>query len=194
MLTALDAVEGLRLGADDGLAKPFVFDELLVGIGALIRRSRRLAEAAPRQLVAGDLVFDRESLTVTRGGQRVEFTSQELALLELLMSAPRRVFSRGSAARCSRPRARHRRRRATQQPHGLIVLNASIRLLLPGHVPCLPKRNIPVWRTLLRLFAEVLIRARSVDRILVDAPLHNAASPEGTRIFRFHHRNRFGVA
>jgi DNA-binding response OmpR family regulator len=98
MLTALDAVEdrveGLRLGADDYLAKPFAFDELLARIEALIRRSHRFAEAAPRQLVAGDLVFDRESLTVTRAGQRVELTSKELALLELLMSAPGRVFSR----------------------------------------------------------------------------------------------------
>jgi DNA-binding response OmpR family regulator len=98
MLTALDSVEdrveGLRLGADDYLAKPFAFDELLARVEALIRRGRRFAAEAPRLLTAGDLAFDREALTVTRAGRRIELTAKELALLELLMSAPGRVFSR----------------------------------------------------------------------------------------------------
>lgn len=97
MLTALDAVEdrveGLRLGADDYLAKPFAFDELLARIAALVRRSRRF-EAAPKRLVVGDLVFDRDTLNVSQGGRHIELTHKELALLELLMSAPSRVFSR----------------------------------------------------------------------------------------------------
>lgn len=97
MLTALHAVEdrvqGLRLGADDYLGKPFAFDELLARIEALIRRGNRFAEVS-RVLGLGDLEFDREALTVTLGGRRIEMTAKELALLELLMSAPGRLFSR----------------------------------------------------------------------------------------------------
>ncbi|HOW77661.1 MAG TPA: response regulator transcription factor [Candidatus Competibacteraceae bacterium] len=97
MLTALDTTEdkikGLRLGADDYLIKPFDVDELLARIEALIRRNRGFT-ADSRQLVVGDLVFDRETLTVRRGAHPIELTAKELALLELLMSAPGKVFSR----------------------------------------------------------------------------------------------------
>lgn len=97
MLTALDTTEdkikGLRLGADDYLIKPFDVDELLARIEALIRRNRGFT-ADSKQLVVGDLVFDRETLTVRRGEHPIELTAKELALLELLMSAPGKVFSR----------------------------------------------------------------------------------------------------
>lgn len=98
MLTALDAVEdkveGLRLGADDYLAKPFSFDELVARIEALIRRSRTGFRAEPARLVVGDIVFDREALTVHRAGRAVDLTAKELALLELLLGSPGKVFSR----------------------------------------------------------------------------------------------------
>jgi DNA-binding response OmpR family regulator len=97
MLTALEATEdkikGLRLGADDYLTKPFDVDELLARIEALIRRSRGFTPDS-KQLIVGDLLFDRETFTVRRGERLIELTAKELALLELLMSAPGKVFSR----------------------------------------------------------------------------------------------------
>ena len=97
MLTALDAVEdrvdGLRLGADDYLTKPFAFDELVARVEALIRRNRAF-QVEPGRLAVLDLVFDRTTLVVTRAGRPIELTAKELALLELLMSAPGKVWSR----------------------------------------------------------------------------------------------------
>lgn len=98
MLTALgnleDRVSGLRLGADDYLVKPFAFEELLARIEALLRRGRPVSVASSQQLVVEDLVLDRSSMRVTRAGKLVLLTPRELALLELLMSAPSRLFSR----------------------------------------------------------------------------------------------------
>jgi DNA-binding response OmpR family regulator len=101
MLTAMDTIEdkvdGLLIGADDYLAKPFAFDELLARLTALIRRSRlvsRPASGPSRVLHVGDVVFDRDAMIVVRAGQRVDLTAKELAVLDMLMAAPGRVVSR----------------------------------------------------------------------------------------------------
>jgi len=97
MLTAMSALEdkikGLRLGADDYLTKPFAFEELLARIEALLRRGREQRVTATSLQVA-DLVLDRERMQVTRAGRPITLTAKELAFLELLMSAPGRVYSR----------------------------------------------------------------------------------------------------
>jgi two-component system, OmpR family, response regulator len=97
MLTALDTLEdkvrGLRLGADDYLAKPFAFEELVARVQALARR--RGAYAADQAVLrAHDLVLDRASREVRRGNRPVQLTPREFALLECLMREPSKALSR----------------------------------------------------------------------------------------------------
>lgn len=88
-----DKIEGLRVGADDYVTKPFAFDELLARIAALMRRAPAI-EIRPARLEIDDLSFDRDSLQVRRGARGIHLTSKELAILDLLMSNAGRVFSR----------------------------------------------------------------------------------------------------
>jgi heavy metal response regulator len=89
--TIEDKVLGLDSGADDYLTKPFAFQELLARIRALLRRK---AEAGPPLLRVEDLVLDPARHLVTRGGERIDLTSKEFALLEYLMRNAGRVLSR----------------------------------------------------------------------------------------------------
>jgi DNA-binding response OmpR family regulator len=94
MLTAASAVAervaGLSLGADDYLAKPFAFAELVARVRALGRRSRA---AAPPVLERGDLRLDPNRREVFRGGHYVGLTRKEFAVLEELLRAGGAVVS-----------------------------------------------------------------------------------------------------
>lgn len=95
MLTARgeleDRVLGLDSGADDYLVKPFTFRELLARAGSILRRKGINLQQALR---VGDLVLDRQTRRVARGGRTIELTVREFDMLELFMSHPRQVFSR----------------------------------------------------------------------------------------------------
>jgi DNA-binding response OmpR family regulator len=88
MLTAADTIEhrvdGLSIGADDYLPKPFAFAELVARIRALARRSN---PAAPPVLAKGDIRLDSTQRVATRAGRRLELSPKELAVLELLLGA-----------------------------------------------------------------------------------------------------------
>lgn len=97
MLTAMDTLDdvvtGLRMGADDYIRKPFAIDELLARIEAVARRDS--PEPAGTDVVCvADVELDRRSMRVAVAGKPIELTAKELAVLELLISNPGRLFSR----------------------------------------------------------------------------------------------------
>ncbi|MET7282843.1 response regulator transcription factor [Kribbella sp. NPDC005582] len=94
MLTASDTVEdrvdGLGLGADDYLPKPFAFAEMVARIRALARRT---GPPLPPILTCGDITLDPARRTASRAGRRLDLSPKEFALLECLLSAPGLVIS-----------------------------------------------------------------------------------------------------
>ena len=89
--TVADLVRGFELGADDYLAKPFEFDELLARVRALLRRDKI---HKTRLLRVGHVEIDTATLQVTRAGEVVNLTPREYALLEALALNEGRVLTR----------------------------------------------------------------------------------------------------
>jgi two-component system response regulator MprA len=102
MLTARDSltdkVAGFASGADDYLAKPFAFEELLVRVRALLRRTRRAGgtkpESAGERLAYADLEMDLATREAWRGGTLLPLTAREFDLLAYFLRHPRQVLTR----------------------------------------------------------------------------------------------------
>ena len=97
MLTArgeeAERVRGLSTGADDYVVKPFSVPELMARVRSILRRAA--PEAVADTLKAGDIQLDRRNRRVTRGSRDIDLSPTEFRLLEHLMQAPGRVYSRG---------------------------------------------------------------------------------------------------
>lgn len=118
--TVQDRVNGLDLGADDYLVKPFAFEELLARIRVLLRRGR---PQDVLRLVVADLEVDRVTRRVARAGQPIQLTVREYELLEYLVLHQGRVISREMLAR----NVWHEVRRATPLDNVIDVHIARLR-------------------------------------------------------------------
>lgn len=82
---------GFRLGIDDYMTKPVELDELILHVGALLRRSRI---AASHRLEVGELIMDADERSVTLNGEEIALTAREFDLLYKLLSYPKKTFTR----------------------------------------------------------------------------------------------------
>lgn len=95
LVTALDSLEdkrsGFSSGADDYLTKPIDLDELLLHVGALLRRAQAMTS---HRLTIGETVLDYDSLTVSRGSVSLTLPKKEFYLLFKLLGNPKQIFTR----------------------------------------------------------------------------------------------------
>ena len=111
------AVRGIERGADDFVAKPFHYPEVLARLGALIRRARGAVVA--EEVRVGALTIDRHGHVATLGGRRLDLSAKEFALLDALARDPNRVRhqDRAAARRVGLPlRGAHPHGRQPRQP------------------------------------------------------------------------------
>lgn len=89
--TTIDKINGLDLGADDYLAKPFVVEELLARIRALMRRKPSYTEES--SLKFGDLVLELDSSTLSNGVEKVLLMNKEFQIMNMLMGSGSKIIS-----------------------------------------------------------------------------------------------------
>ncbi|MFB7719763.1 response regulator transcription factor [Nocardia sp. NPDC056100] len=98
LLTAKDSLEdriaGFTAGGDDYVTKPFSFEEVILRVRALLRRSGIAADLRGEHLVVGDLILDEDRHEVWRGGEPITLTATEFELLRFLMQNAQRVLSK----------------------------------------------------------------------------------------------------
>jgi DNA-binding response OmpR family regulator len=99
----MDRVLGLSLGADDYVVKPFSPRELVARVKAILRRARPDVSKEKKLLSCGDLVLDLQKRRVTLNSQPVSLTLSEYKILQALMAAPGRIFSREELLDCLYP-------------------------------------------------------------------------------------------
>ena len=94
-ITAKDDIiskqKGFQLGIDDYMVKPINFDELIMRVGALLRRANIMAD---RKMVVGNLCMDADAMTTAIDGEDVALTLREFNILYKLLSYPKKTFSR----------------------------------------------------------------------------------------------------
>lgn len=145
MLTAkgdpVDRVLGLETGADDYLAKPFLPDELVARIRALLRRQKMAAgdpTVTTQMLRFGEFEFDVGKQTLTRRGEPVEMHSAQMLLLHALGSSPNRPVSR-----------EHLLARARGKEHGALDRSIDVQILRLRQIieedPSKPRFVKTVW-------------------------------------------------
>ena len=95
IITARESLEdkrrGFSLGADDYMVKPVNLDEMLMRVGALLRRAQSVTS---HKLTVGETVLDYDTLTVTRGDTELQLPKKEFYLLYKLLSYPKQIFTR----------------------------------------------------------------------------------------------------
>ena len=91
--TVEDKIQALIAGGDDYVTKPFAMEEVLLRLHRLVERAG-VAEAEEDELVVGDLTLNGRTREVTRGGDSIELTATQFALLQYLMENPGTVLSR----------------------------------------------------------------------------------------------------
>lgn len=89
-----DKIEGFNVGADDYMVKPFAFDELVVRVKALLKRSIQKATDTANVLAIADLELNLDTKQVTRSGKNIVLTAKEFLLLEYLLRNKKRVVNR----------------------------------------------------------------------------------------------------
>lgn len=90
----LDMIEGLSVGADDYIKKPFSPAELLARVQSALRRWSLMKTHIDHDICIGDLKLDLSALSVEKSGQVLDLTASEFKILKLLMTSPGQIFSK----------------------------------------------------------------------------------------------------